>query len=70
MIRPMAQPEGDPAAKAAQNHQPEPEDPHRGASRRRVIGDTEGPSTGQPGTLTIGTAERMQSWETGSRHRR
>jgi len=66
----MAYPEGDPAAKAAQNHQPEPEDPHHGASRRRIIGDTEGPSKGKPGALTIGTAERMQDWETGSQHRR
>jgi hypothetical protein len=66
----MAQPEGDPAAKAAQNHQPEPEDPHRGASRRRIIGDTERPSTGQPEARTVGTAERMQGRETGPRHRR
>jgi len=66
----MAKPEGDPAAKAAQNHQPEPEDPHRGASRRRIIGDTEGPEPGKPGGRAIGTAERMRDWETGSEHRR
>lgn len=42
-------------------HQPEPEDPKRGATRRRIIGDTEGPRLGQPGDRTIGTAEWMRT---------
>lgn len=40
-IEPRAKPEGDSAARAARSHQPEPEDSHRGASRRRIVGDTE-----------------------------
>lgn len=69
-IEPMAKPEGDSAARAARSHQPEPEDSHRGASRRRIVGDTERTVGGATRKRAIGTAERMRSWETGSQHRR
>lgn len=56
--RPRQRPEGDAAAQAVRHRQPEPEDSVRGASRRRIIGDTEGPEPGQPGSRAIGTAEK------------
>lgn len=69
-IEPMAKPEGDSAARAARSHQPEPEDSHRGASRRRIVGDTERAVCGETCKRTIGTAERMRGRETGPWHRR
>lgn len=56
----LAKPEGDSAVYAVRNHQPEPEDSHRGASRRRIIGDTEGTVEGTTLTRAVGSAERMQ----------